>query len=324
MGERLKFGRFFVSMNVATVIAAHHLEISKHLKITIESYYRWNVLPILVFDKLSPEVVEFIKILKKEKIDLPPVATVSWVTSGGIGVGHARDVGLRHAVELGFDCIINSDSHVVMMRDPRPACASAFESGFSFIPHLTSPFDKFPQPSNAPQFYSVIHTLDLNQYADVYWCKFKPCGYDPVIVFSANALKKLMDAQSDKLIIGRGFGAELHDITMSLTRLGFYGACNPSVLYIHRVSTGEEEFWRKRWNQQQLDLFMESMGVYLLKHVPEPYRSRSKYSPGLKRVQPWQKELINQFNKVAVKSALDAYKEFVNSNPIIYPRMQLF
>lgn len=296
----------------AVVLAVHRLESPRALNITVSSFLRYGVVPIFVFDKLSSELTNYMSELRRNGIDFVPISGFRWLTTQYFGVGMARDVGIRHAYELGFDCIIISDTHVKLLEDPSPLCREGLWQGM----RIDAPFSSFPNPPpNARPWFGRMYSVDLSRYVEVYDCTYKPWSYEPLSAISRSAVKALMDAKSGLVIVGRGFGAELAELSMSVARLGFPVGC-VKVGYIHRVSSGDEDFWKKRWDETQLQLWRESFGVYMLMHVPKERWRTSPYLGFDRYVDPVRAKIAIQFNDVAKLTTYDVYNAFIRSNPV--------
>jgi hypothetical protein len=301
-------------MKKAVVLAVHHLESPRAVKITVDSFLQQGAVPVFVFDKLSPEVRRYMDTLRGHGIHLIPIGGFTWISTAFYGLGAARDAGFRHAMELGFDCVVSSDTHVLLLGDLNRLCADALAHGAAQGLRLDSPFSAWPRVGpEARPWYGPVFSISLRNRVDVFDCRLKPWSYEPLMAFSSSALRRLADLQEGRVILGRGFGAELPDLSMSLSRLGYDVACTP-VAYVHRYSTGSEEFWRGRWDELQYRLWAESFGVYLVKHVPERYRERSPYAGFEKYVAPWQLEIAKRFNEVA-RPTEEVYRRFIESRP---------
>jgi len=295
----------------AAVVAVIHHELPRALRITVSSLLRAGFVPIIVFDKIGSEVVRFIGDLKKEGVELVPLYGFTWLSSGDVGIGQARDAGMRHAVELGFNCIATPDSHVVALGSADSLCRDA-EMGATQGYRIDAPFYGWPDRTVGIPWYGRMYSISLKYFVEVYDCRIKPWSYEPLMAFSASALKKLMDVQSGRIIVGRGFGAELPDVSISLARLGYRVGCTP-VKYIHRASTDDVSFWRERWNdERQKKYWMESFGAYVCKHVPDvdgPYKDFPK------ALEPWQRAICENFRKYAKRDIREVYLEFILSKP---------
>jgi len=303
----------------AAVVAVIHHESPRALRITVNSLLRGGFVPIIVFDKLASEVVRFIKDLRSEGVELVPLYGFTWISSGDVGLGQARDAGMRHAVELGFDCIATPDSHVVLQGSADSICRDA-AGGATQALRIDAPFAGWPEKTTGVPWYGRMYSISLKHYVEVYNCTIKPWSYEPLMAFSASALRRLMDIQSGRIIVGRGFGAELPDVSISLARLGYRIACTP-VPYIHRASTEDIPFWRERWrDERQKKYWMESFGAYVCKHIPD---IDSPYSGFPKALEPWQKAICENYRQYAKKDIREVYLEFIKSAPAVKGDIQL-
>jgi hypothetical protein len=297
----------------AAVVPVIHHEQPRALAITLRSLLRAGFVPVVVFDRLGAEVVRLVSGLRGEGVELVPVHGTTWISSGDVGVGQARDAGFRHAVELGFDCIATADSHVYLLDSAGALCSAALEHGGAQGTRIDAPFWQWPHSGWGPPWHGRMYSVSLTRHVDVMSCRVKPWSYEPLLAFSARALRDLMDAQHGRVVVGRGFGAELADVTVSISRLGYRVACSP-VRYVHRASGGEEEFWRARWRSPlQVRYWRESFGAYVLKHVPDwvptPYREFAR------ALEPWQVAACEEFRRRARRDIFSVYAEFIASAP---------
>ncbi|MGC9119558.1 MAG: glycosyltransferase family A protein [Thermoproteus sp.] len=293
-------------MKIAVAVPAHALELPSALRTTTASFKAQGADVYIVVD--DPQTyLKFVRYVG----DLRPM----WLITQQAGVGAARNYGLAHLASSGYDCVLTADSHVRLLDSLDVLCRDALAYGATQGWRIDATHQQLVSgtiPSDKKPWFGRMYSVTLSKYVEVFDCVHKPWSYEPLTAYSATALKHLMKAQSGYVIIGRGFGAELSELTMSLSRLGYKVACS-HVRYLHRFSKGDEPFWRDRWSDEQNRLFKESFGVYVAKHIPPEAQQRSPYYPFLKEVKTWQWPLIEEFNRSARYSTVFVYELFLNS-----------
>jgi glycosyltransferase involved in cell wall biosynthesis len=291
-------------MKAAVAIPVHELESPLALRVTAASFLEQGAEVFIVID--TPLVyTKFSQYVPQE---------VKWLVNPQPGLGAARNLGLSNLAKAGYDCVATADSHVVLLDGIDELCRDALAGGGAQGLRIDVNQQQLltRTPSSSRPWFGRMYSISLARYVEVYSCEHKPWTYEPLTAYSGSALRRLMEIQSGVLILGRGYGAESPDLSMSLARLGYKIMCSPT-RYLHRFSTGQESFWKDRWNDEQNKLFRESFGVYLYKHVPKEKWRASPYETFVREVKPWQMALADRFNSAARMSTEQVYKLFLST-----------
>ena len=108
------------------------------------------------------------------------------------GIGGARHDGFRYALEQGYDCIINADSHIMIFGDLNDLCKTKTFASTYHHPWIETPTSiTFPIKIYA----SVVYAEE----GKIYWCtllekpQYLPMTSEPLYAVKANVLELILD-----------------------------------------------------------------------------------------------------------------------------------
>ena len=108
------------------------------------------------------------------------------------GISGARYDGFKYALEKGYDCIINSDSHVILAGNPHTLCKTRT---FASAPH--HPWEDIPFTITLP--VRIYASIVFPEHDKIIWCsifsnpKYIPMTSEPLYAINAKALEEVLD-----------------------------------------------------------------------------------------------------------------------------------
>jgi hypothetical protein len=172
---------------------------------------------------------------------------------------------------LGYSYVVQSDCHVEINHKPVPV-----NSIYRHVPVDDEEFVSGFERAGKPIYYGTIHNFnDIRSVRFVWRADELPYFGEPVFVVDSRDLRLVADHQCGYIYLLPGYSHEVADVMLSISRLrGEWFMCIDTVLYRHRINKGNEDRWKKRWDQQQLELFHANLTIYEAKHgFPKKYYS---------------------------------------------------
>ncbi|PNV81276.1 MAG: hypothetical protein C0179_03525 [Fervidicoccus sp.] len=282
-------------MSVA-IVSCHELEEAYGLEATAESFLSHGIDVIVGYDRGVPDHHrDVISRLKSSYGD-----RLSVEISNSVGIGANRDYLARRVVDAGYRYMIQSDCHVKLVRFSDPRDNAVF---YNYAVSDSEFADAEKYADKKVVFIGTIpDILDIRSVVFVYKAERIFFFNEPVFEVRVDLLRQLMDIQSGHIYLLKGYGYEVADLMLSLSRLGHFFRVYDN-LYAHRINTGSEDRWVRRWDPLQLELYSLNLSLFEYKHdFPRKYFSegmRSKYRDLF--------DIADQFNKHAKYSLTDIY-----------------
>ncbi len=241
-------------------ISCHELEEDYALKVTVETALEAGFDVIVGYDNFIPFThADILRRYPKDRVHV--VVTMTR------GIGNNRNMLAHKAIEFGYDVFIQSDCHVAFIVKETPLQIS------------NNVFEHFPVEGKAllnaraiePVAFKYIGTVhdrhDIRKIRFIgresKWIYFHG---EPVFAVETKILRRIADLQSGFIYLLPGYGYEVTDIMLTISRLGYRFDVNRSLVYAHRINKGHEDRWSRRWDREQLMMFHANMYIYSIKH----------------------------------------------------------
>ena len=164
------------------------------------------------------------------------------LVTDGMGVGRARDAGVKWGVKNGYDCLIFSDSHMIVP-DVSTLCdhdlaqpqVEAVGANSSVVGDFLGEWDW--------KWYYISRTVTKRNIMTT----------EPMFSLTRDVAEALISANGGWYTPVFYWGKENFDPTLSATRLGFQLDLVPEVKVGHVYKEGSPKGWRRRFVLQGID-----------------------------------------------------------------------
>ncbi len=283
-------------VSILAVVVSHELEDWKLVKLTVDSLSRFNIDAVIVYSRYDAH-----------KLNVPKIIV------GREGLGLAREHGYRYAREHGYEYILFTDAHVYFFNDPKPL------TNYDWAQPIVTFIDKdemikfaetgrllnLPSPfcAHVPTFYSGDNYF-LVKIRTLYM------STEPVQMYKRKRLDELAEIQGEAFPVP-GYGKEFFDPTLSLSRLGYVGACIEEVKILHKLNKSDTPEWKNRWNSEQINLWQQGEAYYYFKHYYlSGFRNKlhEYYLSNFPKIPAYKLAGAVEFNRRARYTTMDVYR----------------